>query len=245
MDLFAREQQVYDEAVTKLLAVDDDAQIDVSQYGKLLEEYGKLLKQFKQYRYMTGASERNVKHMDTEKCEVLSKVHFDVLTGIFNKRYLHENMDKVLSTMGRQGDMLSVIQVDIDYFKQYNDMYGHGAGDDCLRYVADVLKSCLFRGQDFVARYGGEEFMAILPYTPEDGARLVADRMLEEIRRLKIPHATSPIAEYVTISIGLVTGERNPGGWIPNDFFRRVDEALFQAKNRGRNQYAYLSLSLH
>jgi diguanylate cyclase (GGDEF)-like protein len=243
MDLFAREQQVYDDAVAHLLAKEDDEAVELPFYGKLLEEYGKLLKQFKQYRYMTGASERAVKHMDTEKHEILSKVHFDVLTGIFNKRYLHENMDRVLGTMGRQGDMLSVIQVDIDFFKQYNDIYGHSAGDDCLRYVADVLKSCLFRGQDFVARCGGEEFIAILPYTPEDGARLVADRMLEEIRHMKIPHAGSPIAEYVTISIGLVTGERNPGGWVPNDFFRRVDEALFQAKNRGRNQYAYLSLS--
>ncbi|MCL1862374.1 MAG: GGDEF domain-containing protein [Defluviitaleaceae bacterium] len=181
--------------------------------------------------------------MDTDKHEILSKVHFDVLTGIFNKRYLHENMDRVLGSMGREGDKLSVIQVDIDYFKQYNDTYGHNAGDECLRFVADVLKTCLFRGQDFIARCGGEEFMAILPYTPEDGARLVADRMIEEVRRLKIPHAANSVADYVTVSIGLVSGERNPTGWSASDFFRRVDEALFQAKNRGRNQYAYLGLT--
>ncbi|MCL1883938.1 MAG: GGDEF domain-containing protein [Defluviitaleaceae bacterium] len=242
MDLFAREQQVYEEAVAALLKAEEDSSVHISCYGKLIEEYGKLLKQFKQYRHMTGAGERAVKHLDTDKHEVLNKVYFDVLTGIFNKRYLQENMDRVLGTMGRSGDNLSVILVDIDYFKQYNDTYGHGAGDDCLRYVADVLKSCLFRGQDFVARYGGEEFMAILPYTPEDGARLVADRMLEEVRRLKIPHTGSNVSGYVTISIGLVTGERNPDGWIPGDFFKRVDEALFQAKNRGRNQYAFLGL---
>jgi diguanylate cyclase (GGDEF)-like protein len=243
MDLFAREQQVYDDAVAHLLNSDEDAPIELPRYGKLIEEYGKLLKQFKQYRHMTGAAERAANHMDTEKHEVLSKIHYDVLTGIFNKRYLHENMDRVLGTMGRQGDMLSVIQVDIDFFKQYNDIYGHNMGDECLRHVAEVLKSCLFRGQDFLARYGGEEFMAILPYTPEDGARLVADRMIEEIRRLKIPHTGSTVSDYITVSIGLVTGERNPGGWVPGDFFRRVDEALFQAKNRGRNQYAYLGLT--
>ncbi|MCL2197906.1 MAG: GGDEF domain-containing protein [Defluviitaleaceae bacterium] len=245
MDLFAREQQVYDTAVSTLLGLEDDSLLEISHYGKLIEEYGKLLKQFKQYKQMTSSSERSVVHMDTDKHEILSKVHFDVLTGIFNKRYLHENMDRVLGSMGRQGDMLSVIQIDIDYFKQYNDTYGHSAGDECLRFVAEVLKACLFRGQDFIARYGGEEFMAILPYTPEDGARLVADRMIEEVRRLKIPHASNAVADYVTVSIGLVTGERNPTGWSPTDFFKRVDEALFQAKNRGRNQYAYLGLTVN
>jgi diguanylate cyclase (GGDEF)-like protein len=247
MDIFVREQQVYDEAVAALLAMEDDAQVDVSVYGKLIEEYGKLLKQFKQYRHMTSMSEREREaiHMDTAKHEILSKAHFDVLTGIFNKRYLEENMERVLATMSRQGETLSILQVDVDFFKQYNDIYGHSAGDDCLRYIADVLKSCLFRGQDFVARYGGEEFMAVLPNTPEDGARRVADRMLEEVHRLKIPHAGSTVDEYVTVSIGLVTGDRNPGGWLTNDFMRRVSDALFQAKTRGRNQYAYLGLSMN
>ena len=244
MDLFAREQQFYDDSVAMLLGLEDNSFLEISHYGKMVEEYGKLLKQFKQYRYMTGAKDREVNHMDTEKHETLSKVHYDILTGIYNKRYLLENMDRVLGTMGRMGDMLSIIKVDVDFFKQYNDVYGHNAGDECLRHVADVLKACLFRSQDFVVRYGGEEFMAILPYTPEDGARLVADRMLDGIRNLKIPHSGSAVADHVTISIGLVTGERNPGGWMQNDFFCRVDEALFQAKNRGRNQYAYFGLTL-
>lgn len=245
MGLFMREQQVYDVAVVSLLSMEEGELIEIYHYGKLIEEYGKLLKQFKQYRYMTGAAERSAKHIDTEKHEILNKVYFDVLTGISNKRYLHEHMERVLSTMSRQGDMLSVLLVDIDFFKQYNDIYGHSAGDDCLCYITEVLKYCLFRRQYFVARYGGEEFMAILPGTPEDGARLVVDRILEEIRRLKIPHVGSTVADYVTVSIGLVTGQQNLGGWIPNDFFRRVDEALFQAKNRGRNQYAYLGLAMN
>jgi diguanylate cyclase (GGDEF)-like protein len=244
MDLFSREQLIYEEAVAMLLAAEDESSVEISQHGKLVDEYGKLLKQFKQYRYMTSASEREVLHFNTDKNDALNKTHYDVLTGIFNKRYLEENMDRVLGTMGRMGDMLSVIKVDIDFFKQYNEVYGHNAGDECIRHVADVLKTCLFRSQDFVVRYGGEEFIAILPYTPEDGSRLVADRMIEEIRNLKIPHSGSTVSDYITVSIGLVTGERNPGGWMPNDFFRRVDEALFQAKNRGRNQYAYLGLIL-
>ena len=243
MDLFTREQQVYDAAVAILLGAEEGSTLDVYFYGKLVEEYGKLLKQFRQYRHMTGISERSANFLDTEKHEILSKAHFDVLTGIFNKRYLNENLDRTLATMGRVGDVLSVLLVDIDYFKQYNDLYGHNAGDDCLRSVAETLKSCLFRGQDFVARYGGEEFMAILPHTPEQGARLVADRMLEEVRRLQIPHGGSVAADHVTVSVGLVTGSKNASGWVPSDFFKRVDEALFQAKNHGRNQYAYLGLS--
>ncbi|MCL1883433.1 MAG: GGDEF domain-containing protein [Defluviitaleaceae bacterium] len=238
MDLFSREQQLYDDAVSTLNSAAET--IETSHFSKLVDEYEKLLNQFKQYRNMTDAKARD--NIPAERHEVLSKAHFDVLTGIYNKRYLEENMERILSTMGRLGDMLSILKIDVDFFKQYNENYGHSMGDECIRSVAEVLKRCLFRGQDFVVRYGGEEFVAILPYTPENGARLVSDRMLEEVRNLKIPHNASSVSEYVTISIGLVTGERNPGGWIPADFFRRVDEALFQAKNRGRNQYAFLGL---
>ncbi|MCL2216196.1 MAG: GGDEF domain-containing protein [Defluviitaleaceae bacterium] len=243
MDLFSREQKVYDAAVAVLLGAEEGSTLDVQLYGKLVEEYGKMLKQFRQYRQMTSMSERNVNHLDSEKHEILGKAHFDVLTGIFNKRYLNENLDRTLATMARAGDVLSVLLADIDHFKQFNDLYGHSAGDDCLRSIAEILKSCLFRGQDFVARYGGEEFMVILPHTPEQGARLVADRMLEEVRRLQIPHAGNSDLGVVTVSIGIVTGTKTSAGLLAADFFRRIDEAIFQAKNHGRNQYAYLGLT--
>ena len=242
-NVFAREQLIYDEAVAILLSADDVSQFDLSNYGKLVDEYGKLLKQVRHYR---GHPEFRVQYhskgAENEMPEFLSKVHFDVLTGIFNRRYLHENLDRVLSTMSRVNDILSVMIIDIDYFSLYNETYGHNAGDDCLRYVAEALKSCLFRGHDFVARYGGEEFMAILPHTHESGARMVADRMLDEVKKLQIPHSTSLVTGIITVSIGVVTGSRNPNGWQTSDFFSRVDEALLHAKGRGRNQYAYLSL---
>lgn len=244
MDLFVREQQIYDTAVAVLLGSEENSEIDISKYGKLVEEYGKLLKQFKQYRYMTSSSERKIRHLDATKHEILNKLHFDVLTGIFNKRYLEEHMEGILHNMGRAGDTVSVIKADVDFFKQFNDIYGHVAGDACLRSVADALKSSLYRGQDFVVRFGGEEFLAVMPHTNEEGARLVADRMLERVRALKLPHTGSDISENVTISIGLVTGAKNPTGWEPDDFYARVDEALFQAKNHGRNQYAYLGLNV-
>ncbi|MCL2840742.1 MAG: GGDEF domain-containing protein [Defluviitaleaceae bacterium] len=242
MDLLSKEQKIYDEAVKVLLSSEEDTKLNMQPYSKLVEEYGKLLKQFRQYRQMTSLSERNTSHFGAEKNEILGKAHFDVLTGIFNKHYLSESLDQTLANMAKAGDILSVLLIDIDHFNQYNEIYSRNAGDDCLRSIASVLKDCLFRGQDFVARYGGEEFIAILPHTSEQGARLVADRMIEEVRRLHIPHSGNDSVGYVTVSIGIVTGVKKAGNWSAADFFRCADEALFQAKNHGRNQYAYLHL---
>jgi len=243
MDLFSREQQVYDASVAVLLSEKEDATtVDMSHYGKLVEEYGKLLNQFRQFRHSSMLSDLPTQYISTDNYETLGKAHYDVLTGIFNKRYLNETLDRTLATMCREGDALSMILVDVDYFSQYNDIYGQDAGDGCLHSIAEVLKSCLFRRHDFVARYGAEEFIAILPHTPEHGARLVADRMLESVRCLEIPHSGSEILDAVSVSIGIVSGSKNTGSWVSSDFFKRVDEALFQAKNNGRNQYACLGL---
>jgi diguanylate cyclase (GGDEF)-like protein len=243
MDIFAREQQVYDTAIADLRGVSGST-LETAKYKKIIDEYGKLLKQFKQYRQMTEETAApSGRFAVSDVSEVIKTVHYDVLTGIYNEKYLRDRIERVLGTMGRQSDTLSLIKIDIDYFSSYNDVYGHSAGDECIRYIAEILKSCLFRGQDFVARSGGEEFAAILPHTPEDGARLVADRMLEEVRAMKIPHSGSSISDYVTVSIGLVTSDKSPGGWSPEDFFKRADEALDNAKSRGRNQYAFLGLS--
>ncbi|MCL1846052.1 MAG: GGDEF domain-containing protein [Defluviitaleaceae bacterium] len=243
MDVFMREQQIYDTAIAILNGTREDSSIDISQYEKLAAEYGKLLKQFKQYRNTTGVSERRVRTSNTvEKHEALDNHHYDILTGILNKRYLDENMANILNNMGRTGDTVSVLKADVDSFMKFNDLYGHSAGDACLRSIAEGLKGCLFRGHDFVARFSGEEFVAVMPYTREEGARLVADRMLEKVRLLKLPHSGSSVSEHVTISVGLVTGQKKSSGWTPEDFYRRADEALFLAKNNGRNQYAFLEL---
>ncbi|MCL2455975.1 MAG: GGDEF domain-containing protein [Defluviitaleaceae bacterium] len=242
MDLFAREQQVYKTAVAELRSADTTSP-STAKFAKITEEYGKLLKQFQQYRQMTGESERKKEFIIPERIETISDSHYDMLTGVFNRKYLQDNMERVLSTMGRQGDILSLIKIDIDNLNQYNDIYGHNAGDECIRYVAKTLKSCLFRAQDFVARSAGEEFMAVLPHTPEDGSRLVAERMLEEVRALKIPHSENDISNYVTVSIGLVTSSKNPGDQSPDDFFNRAEEALALAKSGGRNKYSFLELS--
>ena len=105
----------------------------------------------------------------------------DQLTGIYNRRYLDGNLQKIIRLYSRTGSCLSVLMIDIDYFKKYNDTYGHEAGDDCLRAVADTISQCVIREDDFVARYGGEEFVAVLPNTDVNGAQLVAERMLKKV----------------------------------------------------------------
>jgi len=163
----------------------------------------------------------------------------DQLTGIYNRRYLDGNLKKVIKLHSRTGGNLSVLMIDIDFFKKYNDTYGHGAGDDCLRIIANTLSQCVIREEDFVARYGGEEFVAVLPNTDENGANLIAKKMLEKVRECKIPHKTSDIADYVTISIGGTTDVINH---LQNgkSYIKLADEALYESKKNGRNRYTFL-----
>jgi diguanylate cyclase (GGDEF)-like protein len=134
--------------------------------------------------------------------------------------------------------MLSVMMIDIDSFKKYNDTYGHMAGDECLKTTADILSASLLRPDDFVARYGGEEFIAVMPGVDETGARTVAERMLENIQKRNIPHENSDAAECVTLSIGVTTGkvERTH---TADDFIKRADEMLYKSKQDGRNRYTF------
>jgi two-component system, chemotaxis family, response regulator WspR len=119
--------------------------------------------------------------------------------------------------------------IDIDYFKKFNDTYGHGAGDDCLKKVASILSECVIREEDFIARYGGEEFIVVLPNTYGNGALLIAEKMLEKVRECNIPHKTSGIADYVTISVGGTTGIVK---YLQHgrNYIKLADEALYESK---------------
>jgi len=160
----------------------------------------------------------------------------DQLTGIYNRRYLDGSLKKIIKLYSRTGSSLSLLMIDIDYFKKYNDTYGHGAGDNCLKTVASALSQCVIRNEDFVARYGGEEFTVVLPHTDEKGAQVVAEKMLEKIRGCNIPHEASDIANYVTISIGGITDVINhlQHG---SDYINAADEGLYESKKNGRNRY--------
>ena len=166
--------------------------------------------------------------------------NIDVLTGIYNRRYIEENLKKIINTISRAGGSISFIMIDVDFFKKYNDTYGHGKGDSCLKTVTNALSQSLFREEDFIARYGGEEFVVVLPYCDERGAHKVANRMLQNVRNCEIPHEKNEAASCVTISIGVTTGNADHTR-TGNDYIKRADEALYMSKNNGRNQYTFVS----
>lgn len=167
------------------------------------------------------------------RVEVISRM--DGLTGIANRRNFDENLDAAWEQCAAQKAPLSIIMLDIDFFKQYNDSLGHQAGDDCLRQVAEALGQGVLREEDLIARYGGEEFIALLPGADSEAATAIARRVQAKIRQLGLPHPDSPLSDAVTISLGCATAwpSMGPG---PDALLQRADHALYRAKHRGRNR---------
>jgi len=159
----------------------------------------------------------------------------DGLTGIPNRRRFDETLTLEWNRTRRHGAPLALILLDIDFFKSYNDHYGHPQGDDCLRKVAAVLAATLQRASDTLARYGGEEFAAILPDTSLDSAVDMAELMRCRVMDLAIPHGYSRVAACVTVSLGVaacIPAERNSAA----ELVEAAEGALYQAKHAGRNR---------
>lgn len=169
------------------------------------------------------------------------KIFYDPLTNIYNRRYFDEHIKHLVNTLSRTEGELSVLMADIDFFKKYNDTYGHVKGDECLKIVAETMKDVVTRKDDFVARYGGEEFAVVLPNTDENGARVIAKRMIEEVRNRNIEHKKNGDEKHVTISIGVATGTAKKT-LTAADFVHRADEMLYESKRSGRNKYTFTSL---
>ncbi len=166
------------------------------------------------------------------RLEMMTKI--DSLTNISNRYNFDETIEVEIKRAKRNNIPISLLMMDIDFFKQFNDTYGHQAGDDCLKKVAEAFKFTLRRSADFVARYGGEEFAVILPETNENGCLRVAHDFLRNIEALKIPHEKSKASPFVTISIGGTTSKGN--GISPMGLITAADRALFESKEKGRNQ---------
>ena len=184
---------------------------------------------------------RNIKKMEQMLGTAIIERNLDVLTGINNRRFFDENLKRLLKSLSRSGGTLSLLLIDIDFFKNYNDSYGHLEGDKCLKTIAGTLAQCVLRTEDFAARYGGEEFALVLPNTDEHGARMIAKKLHEHVRKCDILHKNSAVANRVTISIGGTTGIANPKQSV-NDYIKKADEMLYQSKQNGRSQSSFCPL---
>lgn len=160
-------------------------------------------------------------------------VFLDGLTGVFNRRYFDQQLSTEWARSTRTQSPLSLILLDVDFFKLFNDRYGHQAGDDALRLVSAALKTVLRRPADLVARYGGEEFACVLPETAYDDALVIAHELERKIRDLAVPHQSSSVADVITISVGLATRMGNAEGDV-RSLISLADNLLYKAKHTGR-----------
>jgi diguanylate cyclase (GGDEF)-like protein len=236
IDIFEDEQKIFDNATALIDAVKNGAEFDFEEYKKITKEYGRMLKQL---RRTTRIADRTTIDLHSSNIDLSDKIHYDALTGIYNRRYLDENLKRVVRSLARSGGSLGVLMIDIDFFKNYNDGYGHDDGDECLKAVSQTISACLYRADDFVARYGGEEFAVVLPDTDESGVRVMAKKMVEAVRGRNLRHEYCDVTDYVTISAGATASivlQEHSG----TDFLKRADEALYISKANGRNRYTYM-----
>lgn len=240
-DLFDNERQIYDNALKHLHEIQKGAPCNGNEFKTLVKEYGKLLHLL---RMVTKISDRTTGLLNTSNLALLKKVHYDALTGIYSRRFMEENLKRIIKSLSRSGSTLSILMADIDYFKSYNDTYGHSEGDECLKLIANALNGSILREEDFVARYGGEEFVVVLPNTGEKSACIMANKLLASVRTCNIPHEKSKVAGCVTISIGVTTGEvkHSQSG---ADYIKLADKALYISKKNGRNRYTFINFKEH
>ncbi|HIK53021.1 MAG TPA: CHASE2 domain-containing protein [Oscillatoriales cyanobacterium M59_W2019_021] len=199
-----------------------------------LEEYAQTLEL--KVRERTRELQRSEAALQAANRELQRLVSIDSLTQIANRRRFDEYLDREWQRGVRERLRLSIMLCDVDYFKIYNDTYGHPAGDRCLQAVASAIARAVKRPADLAARYGGEEFAIVLPNTDFKGAVQVAQLIQQEVERLQIPHESSPVSPYVTLSLGIacqIPSAQNS----PKALVVAADRALYRAKERGRNTY--------
>ena len=157
----------------------------------------------------------------------------DRLTGLPNRRYFDVRLQDLLAQAQRHDSLTTIMMLDVDHFKNYNDYYGHQQGDECLSQFGKCLREVLIRKTDFVARYGGEEFVVVLSDTDVEGATIIANKIIARLEEEKIPHCQSPVTNFVTASIGIASRK----DITSIELVELADSALYQAKRNGRNQF--------
>lgn len=181
--------------------------------------------------------EEFAKTIERQKHELLQTALTDGLTNIANRRALDKTFKHLMLSAQRQKWPITVLMLDVDNFKAYNDFYGHIAGDECLQTIANILKSVLQRPDDFVSRYGGEEFVCLMPNTKLEGAKVIATSIIERLAQENIPHQYSDVAKHVTLSIGVSICDSGDKA-TSDSLLKLADNALYRAKNKGKNCYS-------
>jgi len=182
------------------------------------------------------------KELHDKNLELFELANKDPLTGISNRRHFNDTLVREVKSSNRAGISLSLLILDVDFFKQFNDIYGHIAGDDCLRAIAHVLGKEIGRPSDLAFRYGGEEFGCLLPHTDFKGAMQIAEQIRTDIENIHIPHEGSAVSDSVTVSIGVITfncSQKSDPALLTN----LCDEQLYEAKHTGRNRVAGKEIS--
>ncbi|MBI4747579.1 MAG: PleD family two-component system response regulator [Acidobacteria bacterium] len=207
------------------------------QFGEVLVRIENQLKISRLQKEMERKNlELQQSYMQLERANRMLKAlsYLDALTGIANRRHFDEALDQEWRRATRTNAPLSLVMIDIDFFKAFNDFYGHQGGDECLKQVAQVLSNTLKRAGDLAARYGGEEFAVVLPGTEAEGAAILADELRAKVESLSLEHHRAP-SQIVTISLGVATAIPKEG-ISPESLIAIADRALYRSKKDGRNR---------
>lgn len=230
-DIFEIERQVILEAEQLIQSKEFTAAEDEDRYRKLLNEYQKLLKQMRTMVRMSDIMQSKLNTMSSE-LEKLSQI--DGLTGLINRRFFNEIYQREWQNSIAKGTALGAMMIDIDYFKVYNDTFGHLAGDVCLQKMANSIEEATKEYNAFVGRFGGEEFVLLLPDTDIEQCTEVAQKIMDNITRMNIPGAVKTTGGNVTVSIGIAL--MNPEMDMKlESLINTADQALYRAKKDGRN----------
>ena len=236
-------------AAGQLIFVFTNSMILAKRFSSSLEHEEKMLIELKAInqnldnlvKKRTEALEKSRKELEKANHALQLISRKDPLTGLWNRRHFDEAIDVEWRRCLRYKKPMALILLDIDFFKQYNDRYGHIAGDQCLIKIAQAIHRLFKRSCDLTVRFGGEEFIIVMPEAGKDEAVRMAARVLKTIEELNIPHECSPVSSRVSVSIGVAS-------FVPEhhysfeDILQTADKALYQAKNAGRNQYKYLPI---
>lgn len=242
---YLRGKLVFKRFLHKLKSNLFDAFVEVVETGKLLEQdfYYESPHSRSWYHFVAvklgdgfAVTVRDITDRKLMELELQRLATLDGLTGVANRRSFDTAIAREWHRCFQEKKPLSLILCDVDYFKKYNDFYGHQMGDDCLIKVAQVLTKAVKRPTDVVARYGGEEFAIILPNTNAEGAIAISEWIRQKMRQLSIPHKTSTVGNSVTLSLG-IAGQVPDSETRPTDLIAEADKALYEAKKRGRDRH--------